>query len=97
MNGTRERRAIIAATLAYVETYHALADDPIEQMHARGHAHFAAYNAALTAGMHKDRAHDLATEIDEFVTVALAGDDAGGGGWVYHGHFRANLSPTRCA
>ena len=62
MNGTRERRAISAAPLADVETYHALADDPIEQMHARDHAHFAAYNAALTTGMHKDRAHDLATE-----------------------------------
>ena len=56
MNGTRERRAIIAATLAYVETYHGLVDDPIDQMHARDHAHVAAYNAALTTGMHKDRA-----------------------------------------
>jgi hypothetical protein len=54
MNGMRERRAIIAGTMAYVETYHSLADDPVEAFHARDHAHFAAYNAALTAAMHKD-------------------------------------------
>ena len=80
MNGMCERRAIVAATLAYVETYHGLADDPIEHVHARDHAHFAAYNAALTAGMHKDQAHDLATEIDELVTAALATDDDAAGG-----------------
>ena len=75
MNSPRERRVVIAASLAYVETYPGLADPPIEQLHARDYAHFAAYNAALTAAMHTDQAHDLATEIDELVTVALAGDD----------------------
>jgi hypothetical protein len=80
MNGMRERRVIIAATLAYVETFHDLDADPLERIHARDHAHFAAYSAALTAGMHQDQAHDLATDIDELVTAVLAGgDDAAGG------------------
>jgi hypothetical protein len=46
----------------------------------RDHAHFAAYSAARTAGMHQDQAHDLATDIDALVTAVLAGgDDAAGG------------------